>query len=113
MALALSSIKSDVDIACGEPSSKKEKADSAGDTRPWSRLGTVKVWPAGVGKSLAVGVGTRGEGGEIDLDLVDEGMLQLHAWGLEYAGLTEAMQGLSGHGCVSAAAHERLAGWTK
>ena len=51
---------------------------------------------------MAVGVGTRGEGGEIDLDLVDEGMLQLHVWGLEYAGLTEAMQGLSGHGggCV-------------
>ena len=83
MALALSSIRSDVDIACGEPSSKKEKADSAGDTRPWSRLGTVKVWPTGVGKSLAVGVGTRGEGGEIDLDLVDEGMLQLHVWGFE------------------------------
>lgn len=70
----------------------------------------MKVWPTGVGKSLAVGVGTRGEGGEIDLDLVDEGMLQLHVWGLEYAGLTEAMQGLSGHGYVSATAHERLTG---
>ena len=102
MALALSSIRSDVDIACGEPSSKNEKADSAGDTRPWSRLGTVKVWPPGVGKSFAVGVGTRGEGGEIDLDLMDEGMLQLHVWGLEYAGLTEAMQGLfQAMDCVS------------
>ena len=77
LALVLSSIKSDVDMACGEPSSKKEKADSAGDTRPWSRLATMNVWPAGVGKSLAVGVGTRADSGEMDLDLLDEGMLQL------------------------------------
>ena len=62
----------------------------------------MKVWPPGVGKSFAVGVGTRGEGGEIDLDLMDEGMLQLHVWGLEYAGLTEAMQGLfQAMDCVS------------
>ena len=78
LALVFSSIKSEVDLACGEPSSKKEKADSAGDTRPWSRLATVKVLPAGVGKSLAVGVGTRADSGETDLDLGDEGMLQLH-----------------------------------
>lgn len=78
LAIVFSSIKSEVDIACGEPSSKKEKADSAGDTRPWSRLVTVNIWPAGVGKSLAVGVGTRGDSGEIDLDLVEEGMVQLH-----------------------------------
>lgn len=77
LATVLSSIKSEVDIACGEPSSKKEKADSAGDTRPLSRLVTVNIWPAGVGKSLAVGVGTRADSGEIDLDLVEEGMLQL------------------------------------
>ena len=77
LSIVFSSIKSDVDMACGEPSSKKEKADSAGDTRPWSRLVTVNTWPAGVGKSLAVGVGTRGDSGEMDLDLVDEGMLQL------------------------------------
>ena len=83
-------------MACGEPSSKKEKADSAGDTRPWSRLATVKVRPAGVGKSLAVGVGTRGDGGEIDLDLVDEGMLQVHVWGSGYAGLTRGDAGLRG-----------------
>ena len=42
----------------------------------------MKVWPTGAGKSLAVGVGTRGEGGEIDLDLVDEGMLQVQEWGV-------------------------------
>ena len=53
----------------------------------------MKVWPPGVGKSLAVGVGTRGEGGEIDLDLVDEGMLQMHVWGFEYAGLTRGDAG--------------------
>lgn len=76
--LVFSSIKSEVDMACGEPSSKKEKADSAGDTSPWSRLATVNTWPAGVGKSLAVGVGTRADSGEIDLDLGEEGMLQLH-----------------------------------
>ena len=92
--LALSSIKSEVDTACGEPSSKKEKADSAGDTRPWSRLATVNTWPAGVGKSLAVGVGTRADCGETDLELVDEGMLQLHGIvgvgvGLEGEGLQE------------------------
>lgn len=77
--LALSSIKFEVDMACGEPSSKKEKADSAGDTRPWSRLVTVNIWPAGVGKSLAVGVGTRSgaDSGETDRKLVGEGMLQL------------------------------------
>lgn len=78
LALVFSSIKSEVDLAWGEPSSKKEKADSAGDTRPWSRLATIKVLPAGVGKSLAVGVGTRADSGETDLDLGDEGMLQLH-----------------------------------
>ena len=78
LAIVFSSIKSAVDMACGKGSSKKEKADSAGETRPWSRLVTVKIWPAGVGKSLAVGVGTRTESGEIDLDLVEEGMLQLH-----------------------------------
>lgn len=78
LANVLSSIKSEVDMACGEPSSKKEKADSAGETRPWSRLVTVNIWPAGVGKSLAVGVGTRADSGEMDLDLVEEGMLQLH-----------------------------------
>lgn len=78
LATALSSTKSEVDMACGEPSSKKEKADSAGDTRPLSRLVTVNIWPAGVGKSLAVGVGTRADSGEIDLDLGEEGMLQLH-----------------------------------
>ena len=32
--LALSSAKSDMDTACGDPSSKKEKADSEGETRP-------------------------------------------------------------------------------
>lgn len=77
LAIVFSSIKSVVDTACGDVSSKKEKADSAGDTRPWSRLVTVNIWPAGVGKSLAVGVGPRGSSGEMDLDLVDEGMLQL------------------------------------
>lgn len=77
LALVLSSIRSEVDMACGESASKKEKADSAGDTRPWSRLVTVKIWPAGVGKSLAVGVGTRADSGEMDLDLAEEGMLQL------------------------------------
>lgn len=35
----------------------------------------MKVWLAGTGKSLAVGVGTRGDGGETDLDLLDEGIL--------------------------------------
>ena len=35
----------------------------------------MKVWLAGTGKSLAVGVGTRGDGGEIDLDLLEEGIL--------------------------------------
>lgn len=79
LAIVFSSIiKSEVDMACGDVSSKKEKADSAGDTRPWSRLLTVNTWPAGVGKSLAVGVGPRGSSGEMDLDLADEGMLQLH-----------------------------------
>ena len=34
LAIVLSSFKSEVDIAWGEPSSKKEKADAAGDTRP-------------------------------------------------------------------------------
>ena len=35
LAIVLSSARSDVDMACGEsPGSKKEKADSAGDTRP-------------------------------------------------------------------------------
>ena len=34
LALALSSTRSVVDMACGEASSKKENADSAGDTRP-------------------------------------------------------------------------------
>lgn len=78
LAIVLPSIRSEVDMACGEPSaSKNEKADSAGDTRPLSRLVTVNIWPAGVGKSLAVGVGTRGDSGEIDLDRVEEGMLQL------------------------------------
>ena len=38
---------------------------------------TVNIWPAGVGKSLAVGVGTRAETGEMDRDLAEEGMLQL------------------------------------
>ncbi len=79
--LPLSSFRSDVDMACGELSSKKEKADSTGETRPWSRLATVKVWPTGVGKSLAVGVGTRAESGEIDLDLGEEGMLQVDGCG--------------------------------
>ena len=78
LAILFSSIKSEVETACGKPSSKKEKADSAGDTRPWSRLVTVKSWPAGVGKSLAVGVGTRGDSGEMEPDLVEAGMLQLH-----------------------------------
>ena len=78
LAIVFSSTKSEVDIACGEVSSKKEKADSAGDTRPWSRLVTVNTWPAGVGKSLAVGVGTRGTSEEMDVDLVNEGILQLH-----------------------------------
>lgn len=84
LAIVFSSIKSEVETACGECSSKKEKADSAGDTRPWSRFVTVNSWPAGVGKSLAVGVGTRGDSGETDLELVEEGMLQLHdtvGWG--------------------------------
>lgn len=31
-----------------------------------------------MGKSLAVGVGTRGTSDEMDVDLVNEGMLQLH-----------------------------------
>ena len=38
----------------------------------------MNIWPAGVGKSLAVGVGTRAETGEMDRDLAEEGMLQLH-----------------------------------
>lgn len=79
LAVLFSSVKSDVDIACGEPSSKKEKADSAGDIRPLSRFVTVNIWPAGVGKSLAVGVGTRGDSGEMDLDLMEKGMLQAAA----------------------------------
>ena len=38
----------------------------------------MKVWPTGVGKSLAVGVGTLVKSGERDVDLLEEGMLQLH-----------------------------------
>ena len=60
----------------------------------------MKVWLAGTGKSLAVGVGTRGDGGEIDLDLLEEGILagaNANVWGVHgYAGMTEAMQGLRG-----------------
>lgn len=59
----------------------------------------MKVWLAGTGKSLAVGVGTRGDGGETDLDLLDEGILAgakvcVGGGGVSgYAGMTEAMQG--------------------
>ena len=65
----------------------------------------MNIWPAGVGKSLAVGVGTRAEAGEMDLVLAEEGMLQLHGavggWlELELEGqppatatMTDAMQG--------------------
>lgn len=42
----------------------------------------MKDWLAGTGKSLAVGVGTRGDGGEIDLDLLDEGIVAgANVWG--------------------------------
>ena len=53
-------------------SSRKEKDEWVGETRPWSRFVTVNSCPAGTGKSLAVGVGYLFEIGETLLPRMGE-----------------------------------------
>lgn len=55
-------------------SASNEGDDGAGDTVRWSTLESVIVWPAGRGKSLAVGEGCSFGSGDAVLDPTDMGI---------------------------------------